>query len=322
MQRAFVTGGSGFLGRHLLRQLRDRGIPTRALARSAAAAEAVRKEGAEPVRGDLLDRDAIRAGMEGCDVVFHSAAHVDEWGRYEDFYRINVEGTDTLLAAAKDAGVGCFVHVSTEAVLLDGSPLVDVDETRPRPPRVLFFYGHTKGIAEDHVRAANAPGFRTVAIRPRLIWGPEDTSVLAKMVKAVQTGRFKWIDRGAYQTHTCHVSNVCEGALLAAEKGRGGAVYFLTDGASQEARSFYTRLLATQGVTPGPSSVPRWLALLAARISEVVWGMLRRADPPPLSVAAVHLVGGTVTVSDALARRELGYQGHVSVDEGLAQMRG
>jgi nucleoside-diphosphate-sugar epimerase len=320
MQRAFVTGGSGFLGRHLLRRLRADGVPTRALARSERAAAAVAREGAEPVLGDLLDRAAILEGMRGCDVVFHSAAHVEEWGPYEVFYKYNVEATDLMLACAKEAGVRRFVHVSTEAVLLDGSPLEDVDESRPIPENVLFFYGKTKGIAETHVRAASTPDFTAVAIRPRYIWGPEDTSVLTKMVQAVQTGRFTWVSGGDYLTHTCHVANVCEGAILAAERGTPGGVYFLTDGPAQKARTFFTALLATQGVTPSNASVPRWLAKLAARACEALWRLLRRTDPPPLSVAAVHLIGGTVTVSDARARRELGYEGKVSVEAGLAEL--
>jgi nucleoside-diphosphate-sugar epimerase len=320
MQRAFVTGGSGFLGRHLLRYLRDRGVETLALARSEKAAAAVAKDGAQPVRGDLFDADAIAEGLRGCDVVFHAAAHVEEWGPYEAFYRSNVEATDLLLRLAREAGVRRFVHVSTDAVLLDGSPLVDVDETRPRPTNVLFHYGKTKGIAEEHVCAAATEGFTTVVIRPRLIWGPEDTSVLTKMATAVRTGRFKWVDGGNYLTHTCHVTNVCEGAFLAAERGTPAGVYFLTDGPAQNARTFYTALLATQGVTPGSGSVPRWLALPAAKACEWLWRLLGREDPPPLSVAAVHLIGGTVTVSDARARRELGYTGAVSVEAGLAEM--
>lgn len=320
MQRAFVTGGSGFLGRHLLRYLRALGVPTRALARSDSSARAVEREGAEAIMGDMLDRDALLRGMAGCDVVFHSAAYVEEWGPYEAFYRGNVEATDLMLECAKEAGVRRFVHVSTEAVLLDGSPLVDVDETRPIPENVLFFYGKTKGIAEKHVSAASTPEFATMAIRPRYIWGPEDTSVLTKMVKAVQAGRFTWVDKGNYQTHTCHVTNVCEGAVAAAERGAGGSVYFLTDGPSQHARTFFTALLATQGITPKDASVPRWLAKIASRLCEAVWRMLGRMDTPPLSVAAVHLIGDTVTVNDTKARRDLGYEGKVSVEAGLAEL--
>src|SRR5258708_3152830 len=117
MSRVFVTGGSGFVGRNLIAMLCARGTEVRALARSTAAAEAVAKVGAEAVRGDLSDEAALRAGMAGCNVVFHSAAHVEDWGRFEEFYQANVLGTERMLSAARAAGVPRFVHVSTEAVL-------------------------------------------------------------------------------------------------------------------------------------------------------------------------------------------------------------
>src|SRR5438552_2062082 len=133
MFRAFVTGGSGFVGRNLIAALRAHGDEVKALARSTAAAKAVENEGAEPVLGDLNDNDILRDAMAGCNVVFHSAAHVADWGRFEDFYVTNVTGTECLLAAARAAGVGRFVHVSTEAVLVGGPPIINADETWPLP---------------------------------------------------------------------------------------------------------------------------------------------------------------------------------------------
>ncbi len=146
MSTVFVTGGSGFLGRNLIPALRRQGAVVRALARSDAALAVVERLGAEPVRGDLDDVAALRAGMAGCDVVFHLAARTNDWGRYEDAYRANVTGTEHALSAAHAAGVPRLVHVSTEAVLVGvGSPpLVNVDETRPRPQRPLGLYALTK----------------------------------------------------------------------------------------------------------------------------------------------------------------------------------
>src|SRR4051812_38112289 len=120
--RAFVTGGSGFVGRNLIAALRESGAQVRALARSAAAMQAVERAGAEPVAGDLDDEAAMRAGMAGCDVVFHAAAQVGDWGNFADFYRANVAGTEHVLAAARASGVPRLVHVSTEAVLVGGPP--------------------------------------------------------------------------------------------------------------------------------------------------------------------------------------------------------
>jgi nucleoside-diphosphate-sugar epimerase len=242
-------------------------------------------------------------------------------GARASYWRINVDGTANALKAAGAAGVKAFVHVGTEAALCDGSPLVDVDESRPLPEHPLPRYPQTKNEAEKRVRAANSPRLRTVVVRPRFIWGNDDTSVLSLLAAAVTAGRFMWIDGGRYPTSTTHVDNVCEGLLLAAEKGRGGEAYFVTDGPPVELREFVTQLLATRGVQPGDKSVPRGIALFFARVIEWIWDRLGLKSTPPAQRVAIHLFGEPVTVNDAKARRELGYAGRVSREQGLARLK-
>lgn len=318
--QAFVTGGSGYVGRNLIRALVQRGDSVRALVRSPASARVVADLGAAPAMGDLDDVAAMQRGMAGCDAVFHAAAEVGEWGPRARFWRVNVTGTANALAAARAAGVKTFVHVGTEAALCDGTPLVDLDESRPLPAHPLPRYPQTKNEAEKLVRAANSPELRTVVVRPRFIWGNDDTSVLALLAGAVKAGRFMWIDGGHYPTSTTHVDNVCEGLLVAAAMGRGGEAYFVTDGPPVELRQFVTQLLATRGVDPGGKSVPRGVALLFARIAEWIWDTCGIASPPPAQRVAIHLFGEPVTVSDAKARGELGYVGRTSREQGLARL--
>ena len=318
--KAFVTGGSGFVGRNLIRQLRVRGDEVRALARSAESIKTVTALGAVPIEGDLDHGAALRNGMAGCEAVFHCAATVTEWGTREMFHHVNVVGTRHALEAARECGVKVFVHVSTEAVLCDGTPLIDVDESRPLPARPLPRYPHTKGEAEKLVRTANSASLRTVIVRPRLIWGNDDTSVLAALVAAVKAGRYMWISGGHYLTSTTHVDNVCEGLLLAAERGRGGEAYFVTDGEPVELRQFITRLMATRGVDPGSKSLPRGLVLFIARISEWLWDTFKLPGMPLATRIAVRLFGEPVTIKDAKARHELGYAGKTTREAGLARL--
>lgn len=320
--RAFVTGGSGFVGGRLIAALRARGDEVRALARSDSAREAVRAAGAEPVDGDLSDVGALQRGMAGCDVVFHAAAVVKMWGPREEFVEANVRGTERVLEAARAAGVKRLVHVSTESVLLEGPALVNVDETRPLPPPedVIGLYPSTKNEAERRVREANSPELATVVVRPRFVWGLGDNAVLPQIVAMVKKGRFSWVDGGHYRTSTCHVDNCVEGMLLAAEKGRGGEAYFLTDGEPVEFRAFITELLRTQGVDPGDKSVPLGLARLLAAVVDAVWTLFGLKRSPPITRTELLLVGQEVTVSDAKARRELGYQGRKSREEGLREL--
>lgn len=321
MARVFVTGGSGFVGRHLVRALVARGDEVRALARSEAAAAAVRAEGAHAVRGDLLDPAALADGVAGCERVFHCAATVDEWGPRLHYQRVNVEATQSLLATAQVAAVKRFIHVSTEAIYADGGPMRDLDEASPLPARPLPRYAQSKNLAERAVRAANAPLFATIACRPRLIWGAGDTSVLPKLVAAVKAGRFAWVDGGRYLTQTCHIDNVIEGLLKAADHGTGGQAYFLTDGEPVEFRAFFTDWLGTQGLSMPDKSVSFRLAYAFGAVCEWLWDHLPLPGAPPVSRLPVALGGQEVTISDAKARREIGYVGAVTREAGLAAMK-
>ncbi|MEO7092733.1 MAG: NAD-dependent epimerase/dehydratase family protein [Polyangiales bacterium] len=320
MGRIFVTGGSGFVGRNLIAALRARGDEVVALVRSDAAAATVKVAGGNPVHGELDDVAAMAAAMAGCSVVFHCAAKIDEWGDPREFERINVRGTEAVIAAAKKAGVARLVHVSTEAVLIGGGPMRGVDETRPLPRRAIGSYARTKGLAETRVRAANGEGLTTIVVRPRFVWGKGDTAVLPRVIEAVKNGRFLWISGGRYATSTCHVQNLVEGMLLAAEKGEGGEVYFLTDGAPVEFRAFLTAMLQTQGVDPGAKSLPFWLVHGLALAGSGIYAALGIHRTPPMPHATVHLIGEEVTVVDAKARRELGYVGKVTQEEGLREL--
>jgi nucleoside-diphosphate-sugar epimerase len=310
---AFVTGGSGFVGRNLIRGLVARGEDVRALARSDKSTAAVEALGAKGVKGDLDDVAAMTAGMKGATVVFHAAARTDLAGTREDFHRVTVVGTENALAAARAAGVRRFVHIGTEAVLAEGKPIIRADETRPRAAKPAGFYPWSKGLAEAAVIAASREGLETVVVRPRFVWGRDDTSVLPNIIKMVKSGKFRWIAGGHYLTSTCHVGNVVEGALLAADKGKPGEIYFLS-GDPVELRVFLTDLLRASGVDPGDRKVPRW----GARLGAALTGWMKH---PMITKSELALFGVEVTVVDAKARRELGYRGSITIEAGLAELR-
>ncbi len=318
--RAFVTGGSGFLGRNLIAAIVRAGGSAVALARSDDAARAVEAAGATPARGDLDDAAALARSMGGCDVVFHAAALMAEWAPDAEWTKHNVDGTRRVLEAAVAAGVRRLVHVSTEAAFADGrTPLVRLTEAQPLPERPLRGYPASKAAAERVVRAAQ--GIEAMVIRPRLIWGAGDTSLLPKLVSAVRAGKFAWVGGGTHLTSTCHVDNVCEGALLAAERGAHGEAYFLKDGEDVVFKDFITALLTTHGVAIPDRSVPRRVADLAARAAEALWTALSLPGAPPATRTPIALFGQEVTVVDEKARRELGYAARTTRAAGLAAMR-
>ena len=317
---AFVTGGSGFIGGALIRRLTGDGWSVRGLARSDASAEKVRAAGGEPVPGDLDDVAAMTAGAGGCDTAFHCAAALGEWGRREDFVHGNVTGTRNALEACAAAGVKRFVHVGTEAALMAGQPLVNVDERAPLRPDSPAYYPATKAEAELAVRAATRDGFETLVVRPRLVWGKGDTTILPSLADAVRKGRFAWIGGGRHLTSTTHVDNVVEGLMLAAERGSGGGVWFVTDGEPVVFRDFVTELLATQGIEAPDRNAPAPVVRAAAGASELVWKALRLKSTPPVTRLAYWLAAQECTIDISRAREELGYAPVKTRDEGMAEL--
>lgn len=318
MPAAFVTGGSGFIGGALIERLRREGWEVRALARSVGAAAKVRERGAEPVAGELGDMGALETESVGCDVCFHAAAKVEDWGDPAEFERLNVGGTAGVIAACRAAGVRRLVHVGTEAALTAGQALVGVDERAPLRPDSPFLYSSSKAKAEQLVREANGDGLETVVVRPRFVWGSGDTTLLPAIVDIVRSGRFRWIGGGRHLTDTTHVDNTVEGLWLGATKAPAGGIYFVTDGEPVVFREFLERMLATQGVSVPDKSVSAGVAAAAAAGAERVWRLLRRPGAPPLTRFAVWVSSEECTLDISRARTELGYEPVRTREEGLA----
>jgi nucleoside-diphosphate-sugar epimerase len=317
----FVTGGSGFIGGRLIERLVGEGGTVRALARSDAAAAKVEALGAEAFRGDLDDPASIAAAAAGAEVAFHLAAKVGDWGPWEEFERGNVDGTHNVLAACAEAGIDRFVHCGTEAALMDGEPLVEIDESAPLRPDSPAPYSATKARAEQAVRAASREGFETVVLRPRFVWGKGDTTLLPTMVEAIESGKFAWVGGGRNLTSTTHVDNVVEGLLLAARKGRPGEAYFVTDGESTTLREFITAMVASQGVEVPDKSVPGWVAGPLATLSEAAWKVLPLKGGPPMTRFRAWFLTQECTINITKAREELGYAPVISREQGLAELR-
>jgi nucleoside-diphosphate-sugar epimerase len=321
MPTAFVTGGSGFVGGALIRRLVRDGWAVRALARSDAAAQAVQDAGAEAVRGDLDDTAALRDGADGADVLHHAAAKVGDFGDPAEFERVTVQGTKNALAAARGVGVRRFVHVGTEAALMAGQPLVNVDENTPLRPDSPAPYPWSKAKAEQAVRDANGNGLETVVVRPRFVWGRGDTTLLPQIVAMTKAGKFAWIGGGRQLTATAHIDNTVEGLVLGAERGKAGGVYFVTDGEPVVFREFVSDLIRTQGVQPPTRTLPLAIAKAAAAASESTWKLLRRNDHPPITRFTVWVSALECTIDDSRAREELGYRAIKTREQGLEELR-
>ncbi|MEV4278576.1 NAD-dependent epimerase/dehydratase family protein [Actinoplanes xinjiangensis] len=302
MAQAFITGGSGFIGRRLVERLLADGHAVKVLVRSAASADVVAALGAQPVHGELTDPETWRADVEGSEVLFHLAAETDITADRERQQLVTVGGTRAALQAARQAGAARFVHCGSESALLAGEPLVDVDENAPLRPDSEAAYCATKAEAEALVLAANAPGFATVSIRPRFVWGPE-SSLVEGLVHAARNGEFAWIEGGRHTTDVTYVDNAVEGLVRGWLRGRPGQAYFVTDQHRVTLREFLEENFAIYGVD--------------ATIPDIDAGTAARVIPVP----ARWFLEQACTLRTDKAVAELGYRAIVTQADGLDAVR-
>jgi nucleoside-diphosphate-sugar epimerase len=315
--RILVTGGTGLLGGRLIPKLAGNGHQVFALTRSASSHAKLRALGALPVDANLESN--VLLPLPAVDAVVHAAALFRFSGPREPFFRTNVDGTVKLLAAAEKAGATTFVHISAAGVIMDdaGTPVRAADESAPTFPDHFSAYLASKARAEAIVLAANKPGFRALALRPPALWGPSDPFSRA-LPQAINAGNFAFIDRGDYAFATCHVDNVVEAVQCALERGEGGRAYFITDQEKRTFREFVASLASVQGLSIEKiRSMPYWVALTLGRLMDAAWAILRKDGDPPVSRSMMRMIGREFNVSDAAARRELGYIGRTSRADGL-----
>jgi nucleoside-diphosphate-sugar epimerase len=320
MKKVFVTGGSGFVGQNLIPLLVDKGYTVYALARSATAIEKVEKMGAIAIVGDLDNQQGIAQGTKDAETVFHLAASVDFFASEKLLYNLHVKATALVLEEAKKAGVRNLVYLGAASVIMNGRPILKADESFVSD-NIIDGYSRTKLAAEKLVLAANSIQIRTLSIRPPLIWGKGDPNILPAIIEAIQKGQMQFIGGGAHQIVTCHVKNVCEALLLAEQGGHGGESYFITDGEPVVFRDFIERYVGTQGISVPDKSVSVGMAKFIAGMMEFVWKTFHLKGHPPLYKAMVNTLGLAFITSDAKARSEFGYQGSMSVTQGLAEIK-
>lgn len=315
--RILITGGTGFLGGHLIPRLAQAGHQVFALTRSPAPHAKLKALGAIPVEGDLEGSGSLT--LPAIDAVVHAAALFRFSGPREPFFHTNVNGTDKLLASTEKAGAKVFIYISAAGIVMDdaGAPVRDADERAPTFPDHFSGYLASKARAESIVLAANKPSFRTLALRPPALWGPGDPFSRV-LPDAIDSGQFAFINHGDYAFDTCHVDNVAEAVQCALERGEGGRAFFITDQEKLTFREFVASLASIQGLSVEKlRSMPYGIASMLGRLMDAVWAITRKDSDPPISRSMIRMIGREFSVSDTAARRNLGYVGRTSRIMGL-----
>ena len=319
MKSVFVTGGSGFVGRNLIKKLTSENIKVFALSRSPESDQRILKAGATPVRGDIHNASVLNTSLAGIDTVFHLAASVDFWKSRKQLWHDHVGGTKVLLEAATKNNVPNFVYLSAASVIMNGKPILHGDE-RTQSDNIIDGYSQTKLEAEQIVLQANSSTLRTISVRPPFIWGKGDTSALPQIKAAVEKGDLSFINGGTHLIVTCHVQNVCHASMLAAKSKIGGEAFFITDGEKLQFRQFITDILKTQNIEAPDKTVSLGVARAMANVFAFIWTTFGLKSTPPLYPGMVNTLGLPFIVSDDKAKKLLGYQPIISVKEGLKEM--
>lgn len=321
--KALVTGGGGFLGKEITRQLLARGDEVTVLGRGRYPE--VEAWGARGLQRDLTQDEDLQAACEGMDVVFHAAAKAGFWGRREDFYAANVTATQNIARAARAAGVARFVHTSSPSVVFGrgGHDALDAsEEDCPYPDAYDSYYPETKAIAERWILEESDEGFATTALRPHLIWGPGDPHLLPRLVDRHEKGRLAQIGDGTNKVSFTFIENAAVAHLQAADalapgSANAGRAYFICDDEPVLFWKFANQLL--QGV--GLPAVKRRVSYpLARRLVSALywtWNALGIEQEPPMSPFVVDQLAHSHWYSTEAAKRDFGYATVVSHDEAF-----
>lgn len=307
--KIFVTGGTGFIGAHVVAKLRERGDDVRALVRSAERGRPLEELGCEIVVGTLSTPTEIAAGMEGCDAVIHGAA-IYEIGipksRREEMHDANVLGTERVLRAALDAGIPRVVYISTVAAFGNTHGEV-VDETYEHPgDSFTSYYEQTKYEAHQVARRMiDDEGLPCVIVQPGGVYGPGDHSELGNLTKQTLAGRLPLIPFPELGLIVVHVEDVADGVLLALDKGEIGEQYVL--GGEKTTNREIVRTVAEVGGRKPPSrDLPSALIKSIAPLGPLVGPLM--GYPPNMRELVTSADGVTFWASSAKATEKLGYR--------------
>ncbi|MEI6735073.1 MAG: NAD-dependent epimerase/dehydratase family protein [Comamonadaceae bacterium] len=300
MSTVFLTGASGFLGAHLLRELREAGCQVKALSRSAASDAAIAAQGGVPVRADLADSASLLSSLDGCEAVFHAAADTSMWKPHAPVQTAtNVQGTENLLQAAKAAGTRAFVHTSSVSAyshLVHGT----LDESVPqRGAESWINYERTKHLGEQAVRRSTIPW---IVLQPSHILGPGDRHNWARLIMLIDREKLPGIPPGVGSF--ADVREVAKAHVRAWQSQRFGQTY-LVGGEQSSFVDFVHRVAAELGKNAPRGATPAWALMVFARFTDA-WSRVTKKEPEVTPEGAM-LTSHALLVDSSKAKRELAY---------------
>ncbi len=318
-----VTGGGGFLGSHIVRQLLRRGHRVRILCRHHHPV--CDELGVEWAAGDVTRKADVERAAADQEAIIHTAARAGIWGPWRAYHDVNVLGTRHVLGVAERRRIP-LVYTSSPSVVFDGRPHRHADESLPYPRRHLCSYAATKARAEqDVLQAARMGTVRAVAIRPHLIWGPGDTQLAPRLIERARTGRLVRVGDGTNEVSVTYVENAAHLHVLAVEKlandaSCSGRAYFVNDPQPVRLWDWVDTLLELAGMPPVRRGMSARTAYVLGSLCEAAYRLTARKTEPPMTRFLALQLSQTHTYSIGRARNDFGYDPPVGIHDGLAKI--
>lgn len=319
--KVLVTGGTGFLGRKLANRLKDLENHVTVIGRNQNIGNELERNGIQFYQCDLTNRTQIIESCKGMDYVFHCGALSSPWGKYQDFFDANVLGTMNIIEGSKIHQVKRFIHVSTPSIYFTFDERIDVKENDPLPKQFANHYAYTKFLAEKVVDEAWNEGLPVITIRPRALFGPEDTTIIPRLIKVNREKFIPFIDKGEILLDLTYVENVVDALLLCMNSGQHtlGQKYNITNGETVRLKDVlnlvFKRIhepLKTKRVNY------QWMFQLA-KLLEWLSVTFQNGKEPLLTRYTVSVIGKSQTLNIEKAKKELGYVPKISMEEGIIE---
>ena len=321
--KILVTGGGGFLGSAVCRQLAGLGHAVIAYQRSPA--DHLRDHGVLSRQGSITDYPNLLQASQGCDAVVHTAGKAGIWGKDEDFRAVNVTGTANVIRACREHGIRFLVHTSSPSVVHAGGDIEGADESLPLATHFSAPYPETKAEAERLVIKTSDGELMTTALRPHLIWGPGDPHILPRLLDKAKGGSLalpapeKIID-------TVFVENAALAHVMALEELTAsarcaGKAYFVTNNEPLPQGEIIGKLLAALGVDVKIRAVPAAVARTAGALVEKAWRTFSLKGEPPVTRFSVEQLATAHWYDTSAATRDFGYLPTTSIAQGLEILR-
>lgn len=324
VSKVFVTGAGGFLGKAICKRLRAAQIDVVGFARGDYPE--LTAMGVTMVQGDIADYECLVEAMEGCELIFHVASKAGVWGSRDSYFEPNVNGTANIIRASKVHQIKRIVYTSTPSVTFAGEDEAGIDESAPYAANYLNFYGHSKAIAEKMVLDANSAELKTTALRPHLIWGPEDPHLVPRVIERAKIGKLKLVGKHDKLVDTIYVDNAAYAHILAAvdlneAANAAGKAYFLSNDEPITMASMLNKILACAEVAPVTKRVPAGVAYAAGVVLETIYGLLNKQQEPMMTRFVARQLSTCHYFDISAAKKDFGYQALVDIDEGMKRLK-